>query len=132
VDTMELPKRTKLSIDAFLAEQCGWEYEEAGFSNYSWMQVTRPDGRVVGNFTQSLDALFASGGPVELCRKRGWVCYVGNGLDPERWCAHMGRTDAFKRGREQGEADVCLADSPASALAEACARALGWEGGDAS
>jgi hypothetical protein len=74
---------------------------------------------VMDEYTQSLDALFAEGGPVEACRERGLLLGLGNKLGGTEWCAHLGMDD----GR-QGAFDVCLASTPALAVAEACYKAL--------
>ena len=70
-------------------------------------------------YSQSLDALFAPGGPVEKCMERGLLLGLWNKLGGPEWCAHSGIYD----GR-QGDFDVCLAPTPALALAEACYNAL--------
>ena len=95
-------------IDAFLAELCPEAVAEmtnyhGGYGNHT--------------FTESLDALFAPGGPVSKCRERGLMA-VDVASDGETYTATITRyvSAAFWHTAE--------ASTPAMALAEACYKAL--------
>jgi hypothetical protein len=95
-------------IDAFLAEVCPEAVAEmtnyhGGYGNHT--------------FTESLDALFAPGGPVSKCRERGLMA-VDVASDGETYTATITRyvSAAFWHTAE--------ASTPAMALAEACYKAL--------
>jgi hypothetical protein len=88
-------------IDAFLAEQCGiavhWDTSE--------------------RWTESLDALFAPGGPVEKCIEMGFDVIQVHGPYNGLWQADVVETPPTFT-------NIAMADTPAMAVAEACYRAL--------
>jgi hypothetical protein len=111
-------------IDRFLGEQCGWEKCLGRVPCQrpmceGWRYFTDvPHGlKFPPRYTESLDALFAPGGPVALCRERGWN-FVLFDLDVE------GEPSASLSHRDRGQSDWTSGDSPALALAEACYKAL--------
>jgi hypothetical protein len=102
-------------IDAFLAELCP-ESKRAGWQVWTWgkQETSR---YVPVPYTESLDALFAPGGPVSKCRERGLMA-VDVASDGETYTATITRyvSAAFWHTAE--------ASTPAMALAEACYKAL--------
>jgi hypothetical protein len=101
-------------IDVFLAELCPEAVAEmtnyhGGYGNHT--------------FTESLDALFAPGGPVEKCRERGWgmrlddagvAGWEAGGYGPCPDCKDCDSYDSFD----------LTAPTAALALAEACYKVL--------
>jgi hypothetical protein len=113
---METTAVSPAEIDAFLADECGLEYYEAGWGRAeACIQDENQDGWNL--FTESLDALFAPGGPVSKCRERGLMA-VDVASDGETYTATITRyvSAAFWHTAE--------ASTPAMALAEACYKAL--------
>jgi hypothetical protein len=114
---METTAVSPAEIDAFLADECGLEYYEAGWGRAeACIQDENQDGWNL--FTESLDALFAPGGPVSKVRELGLHVQL---LD---W-------DGGFRGAAINDVDevrvVFIQSTPALAIAQTCYRVLkGW------
>lgn len=111
----ETTELTDEAINTFLSEKCGRGHLE--------------EPVCIVPFTDSLDALFAPGGPVEKCREAEYAVslYLGSFTRPPWTYEALIEIDMPSRG-DDGTFEMAVSPNPARALAEACALALGIMG----
>lgn len=122
----ETAELTDEAISIFLSEKCGWEYRNDGTAEEPSVYIVIPDENPSATapkayerpFTDSLDALFAPGGPVEKCLEDGWGWVLRPAASGKAVLAILSLVQGY---------DVWSVASPipARAMAEACALSLG-------
>lgn len=88
---------TDEAINIFLARKCGWEYRNDGTaeepSAYIVIPAENPSATAPRAyerpFTDSLDALFAPGGPVEKCREAEYAVSLSSPSDSREEGCHL-------------------------------------------
>ena len=141
----ETAELTDEAINIFLAKKCGCSVlppqfvtDEYGVVRDYWRcgcelrahassDAHRPAALV--RYTDSLDALFAPGGPVEKCREAEYAVslYLGSFTRPPWTYEALIEIDMPSRG-DDGTFEMAVSSNPARAMAEACALALGIMG----
>ena len=93
------------AINAFLAELCGFSVNAFGYIDFG-------NGREGAPYTESLDALFVEGGPVDRCCIHAWLVGINWNAYLKKWEGTLLHMDD-----DDGVDATCRSDNPALALA---------------